>query len=74
MAHSLKLRVIAEGVETEKQLAFVCEQGCNELQGFLFSCPLPAGEAFNFMSKEKQGAGICAALLRRVIGAVPETV
>ena len=32
----------AEGVETEEQLAAVREQGCNEVQGFLFSPPLPA--------------------------------
>jgi diguanylate cyclase (GGDEF)-like protein len=39
MAHSLNLRVIAEGVETEEQLAFVCGQHCDSAQGYLFSRP-----------------------------------
>ena len=44
MAHSLRLSVIAEGVETEEQLAFLRERECNEYQGYYFSKPLPAGE------------------------------
>ena len=43
MARGLSLRVIAEGVETEQQLDFLREQGCEEVQGFLFSEPVPAG-------------------------------
>ena len=44
MAHSLDLHVIAEGVETEMQRRIVMELGCNEMQGFVFSKPLPASE------------------------------
>jgi diguanylate cyclase (GGDEF)-like protein/PAS domain S-box-containing protein len=45
MAHSLGLTVIAEGVETAQQLAFLREHGCDALQGYLLSRPIPADAA-----------------------------
>lgn len=42
LAHSLRLEVVAEGVENEAQLAFLNERKCDLLQGYLISAPLPA--------------------------------
>jgi diguanylate cyclase (GGDEF)-like protein/PAS domain S-box-containing protein len=51
MAHSLKLDVIAEGVEKEAQLAYLRRHGCDEMQGYYFSRPLPE-EEFQAMLRE----------------------
>jgi EAL domain-containing protein (putative c-di-GMP-specific phosphodiesterase class I) len=45
LAHSLKLKVVAEGVETEEQSRLLRLLSCDEMQGFLFSKPVP-GEIF----------------------------
>ncbi len=44
MAHNMKLKVIAEGVETEAQLNYLKSRSCDEVQGYYFSRPLPANE------------------------------
>jgi EAL domain-containing protein (putative c-di-GMP-specific phosphodiesterase class I) len=54
MAHSLKLNVIAEGVETRQQVDFLRDHGCNEMQGYYVSKPLAAADAIAFV-REKTG-------------------
>ncbi len=44
LAHGLRLKVIAEGVETAEQLSFLRDHGCNQVQGYLFSRPVPASD------------------------------
>ena len=53
MAHALRLKVIAEGVESEAQLEFLTANGCDEIQGYYFSRPLPA-ELCTQMLREKR--------------------
>ena len=54
MAHSLGLNIIAEGVETEAQLALLSEQGCQEMQGYLFSKPLPPDLLTKLLHEDKE--------------------
>jgi diguanylate cyclase (GGDEF)-like protein/PAS domain S-box-containing protein len=56
MGRSLGLTVVAEGVETEVQRAFLAEQGCDELQGLLLSPPLPQRE-FEAWVRARQPGG-----------------
>ena len=48
LAHSMNLKVVAEGVETVEQLNILREQGCDYVQGYFFSKPLPASEFVPF--------------------------
>ncbi len=50
LSQGIGINTIAEGVETEEELRFVMKQGCNEVQGYLFSRPLTATDARSFMS------------------------
>jgi diguanylate cyclase (GGDEF)-like protein/PAS domain S-box-containing protein len=66
MAHNMGLKVIAEGVETQQQLDFLYSLQCDEVQGFLFSPPVPHQEACTLLdlSVEAQQipvAGKCSA-------------
>ncbi|WP_372813372.1 EAL domain-containing protein [Paenibacillus sp.] len=53
MSHRLKIKSLAEGVETQDQLEFLISQGCDEIQGYVFSKPMPASE-FEYMIKENK--------------------
>ena len=50
MARSLKLNVVAEGVETERQLKILCDEGCCVMQGNLISHPIPGDEVMKFLA------------------------
>lgn len=54
MAHSLKFKVVAEGVETQEQLTFLCNKACDEMQGYFFSRPLPAEEIGLLLQSERR--------------------
>ncbi|HEX5394659.1 MAG TPA: EAL domain-containing protein [Rhodocyclaceae bacterium] len=51
IARDLGMEVVAEGVETEAQYEFLMERGCNNMQGFLFSKPLPVAEFEAYVRK-----------------------
>jgi EAL domain-containing protein (putative c-di-GMP-specific phosphodiesterase class I) len=53
MAHNLHLRVIAEGVETEAQLAYLRKHECDEMQGYYFSHPLPIQQMEDLLQSGK---------------------
>jgi diguanylate cyclase (GGDEF)-like protein/PAS domain S-box-containing protein len=58
MAHSLGLRVCAEGVETEAQLAFLRHERCDRVQGFLYGRPMPAEEVDAFLARRGNPAPV----------------
>ena len=63
MAHSLGLKVVAEGVEQDGELEFLCNIGCDEIQGYLFAKPMPENvmtdwiKNSNLRSQSRQHAG-----------------
>lgn len=59
LGHALGLKVVAEGVETAAQLDYLRQHGCDELQGYFFSRPVPAAEM--------------GALLREACGPAPRS-
>lgn len=57
MVHKLDLMVVAEGIETEWQMAFLAAAGCDHGQGFLFARPLPAADALQYRGHNTRSKG-----------------
>lgn len=60
LAHSLNLRVIAEGVETEEQLLYLRGNSCDEMQGYYFSPPVPAAQMETLLGRTADCPAILA--------------
>jgi len=58
LGHSMKLQVLAEGVETKEQLLYLQEQGCDEVQGYYFSHPISASDLEILLDSTKNQNGI----------------
>ena len=69
LGHNLGLRIVAEGVETHKQLQFLRAQGCDGIQGFLVSRAIPAAAFAELIRGGVTAGGTAAALTRVAVGA-----
>jgi len=56
MAHALGLKVVGEGIETDAQCEVLRRQGCDAMQGYLFSRPVPPSELMPFLARKSPGA------------------
>ena len=68
LAHSLGLKVVAEGVENRDQLAFLRGLGCDEMQGYLLSRPLPAAQLVAWLQTPRGGGNSPGMGLKNVTG------
>jgi len=66
MGNNLNLQIVAEGVETEGQLSFLRRLRCREMQGFLFSHPLPPGEVVVFLQRMTEPEEVARELARGI--------
>lgn len=65
MAHSLKMTVVAEGVETMAHLEILREMGCDIIQGFYISRPVPEEQLLELLKQQSDGATYASGQLRR---------
>ena len=59
IAHSLDLKAVGEGVETEEQYRFLNDHGCDEFQGFRYSQAIAADEMTTLLMKQKHAGPEC---------------
>jgi len=52
LAHSMRLKVVAEGVETQAQVDFLCRNGCDAMQGYYFARPMPASDCLRMIVED----------------------
>lgn len=62
LAHNLGMKVVAEGVETEAQKAYLSSNACDILQGYLFSKPLPAADFLSLLQNQRAGQETAVAI------------
>ena len=60
LARGLNLTSIAEGVETEQQLDFLREHGCDQIQGYLVNRPVPAEQMESLLRADQSGENMTA--------------
>ncbi|MFA7388480.1 MAG: EAL domain-containing protein, partial [Thiohalobacteraceae bacterium] len=60
MAHSLNLRTIAEGVEDERLLAVLRQEGCDDAQGYYFARPMPAAALTQYLTDAQRTRPVAA--------------
>jgi diguanylate cyclase (GGDEF)-like protein/PAS domain S-box-containing protein len=58
MAGRLNLKVVAEGIETKEQMEFLRDEGCDEMQGYYYSRPLPADDFLRLWEEEKRPSNV----------------
>ena len=61
LAHSLRMQVVAEGVENEAQLEFLRAEGCDEIQGYLVSRPVPAEQLAELLAAREAPPAVATA-------------
>jgi len=71
MSHSLGLRVVAEGVETEEQLRFLQDLQCDEIQGYLISKPMPRDKATDMLAQSASIKRLITELILREFKTMP---
>jgi CheY-like chemotaxis protein len=74
LAHNLKMTVIAEGVETEAQMQYLRGQGCDEMQGYFFSKPVPAQAFAQLLAQDRRLALLPAEPTQRTVLLVDDDV